>query len=87
MGGTLLWSCRDVGTFFLETVVMICVPWDTTMCAGKSQLLQQSSELQSSGGIVIGNNWEWVESQTFANFESCTPTAGIIARHAANTEV
>lgn len=39
-------------------------PWDTAMCVGKSQLLQQSSGLQSSEGIVRGNNWEWVESQT-----------------------
>lgn len=52
-----------MGTFFQLSQTHLC-PRDTVMCAGKSQLLQQSSELQSSGGIVIGNNWEWVESQT-----------------------
>lgn len=82
MRGKLLWSCRDVGTF--SSCSDLC-PWDAAMCVavvpGKSQLLQQSSKLQSSGGIVIGNNWEWVD------FEWSTATPGIIARHVANNEV
>lgn len=83
MRGKLLWSCRDVGNFF-SSCSDLC-PWDTAMCVavlyGKSQLLWQNNEWQSSGGDIVGSNCVWVDS------ESSTATPSIIARQIASTEI